>query len=576
MKSQLKGDYDMKFLRNMKVRTKLTILIIFASCLTVAIGLIGFVYMKDMAKDTKDMYAEQLQPIQTIGKLRANNKAMDGYMLEAMLSEDKAYSKQLVDNIGKLIQENISMEKPELFIDDVLNMDDYGKMVGALSDTRKKSLDLAAQNKNKEAYAVYVNDVKPLNEQLDQNVTKLRDAHDSYAAEVDKANDAKVKKANVIFLIVIVVGLYLIISFGIMISVLITRPLKSIQELMKDAANGDLTHRGEYDTQDELGQLNTSYNHMIDSIKDTIGTVNENAEMVVASSAQLSASAEQSTQASTHIASTIQDLAQGSEHQLQSIEESNQAIQRITGYAQQISDNMNAVSTSATDSAEMSAAGEKKIREMIDQMQTINDNVAGLGEAVKRLNERSAEIGSINSVITSIADQTNLLALNAAIEAARAGEHGKGFAVVADEVRKLAEQSVQSADQIKALIGTIQNETSDTLANMDETIKGVEVGIEVAKTAGDSFTDIEQSIQKVAEQLGDVAEAISQLTDGSQKVADSISNVKAVAETAAAGSQTVSAGTEEQLASMEEIETSANSLAEVSDELQHAVRRFKI
>src|SRR5699024_7585709 len=121
---------------------------------------------------------------------------------------------------------------------------------------------------------------------------------------------------------------------------------------------------------------------------------------------------------------------------------------------------------------------------MIDQMNEINENVSGLGTAVRALGERSAEIGTINDAITAIADQTNLLALNAAIEAARAGEHGKGFAVVADEVRKLAEQSVQSADQIAYPMGSIQKVRDEGLTSMETTVDGVATGSRFEERGG--------------------------------------------------------------------------------------------
>jgi len=566
----------MNVLKNLKVKTKLILLIVLASILTAAIGLTGLTYMQDMAKDTKSMYEDQLQPIRSLGKIRANNKAVDSYLLESMITEDQAYTEQLNKQMDELVKENMAMEKPELFDAKTVDAETYGQVADAFTQARKKVAELTVQNKNKEAYKLYTTELKAASEKFDEAVIKLRNAHEKRAADVNKENNENTDTITLVFFIVIVLGIGVLILIGLVIARMITKPLSEIGDLMKKAEAGDFTERGSYQAKDELGQLTTSFNHMVGSITQTIQTVNENAEMVVASSAQLSASAEQSTEASSHIASTIQELALGSEQQLRSVEESNHIIQEISGYAEQINDNTAEVSKSADISTTLSVEGDKVIKQMIQQMQEINTNVQGLSQSVQALSDRSTEIGNINAVITNIADQTNLLALNAAIEAARAGEHGKGFAVVADEVRNLAEQSVQSADQIKKLIETIQSDTNEALSNMESTTKGVAVGIEVAETAGNAFNQIEESIKGVSSQFADVAAAITDLAKGTQRVAASMIAVKEVAENAAASSQTVSAGTEEQLASMEEISTSATSLATISDELQHTVRRFKL
>ena len=566
----------MGILRNLKVGQKLLILIATAGLLLLVIGGSGYSYMLSMAKDTKKMYTEQLLTIDSLAKLRSNIKDMNAYMLEAMLSKDKAYSKELVNSIQTLNNANLSKEKPELFPEEVINVETYKSLAEEFSNLREHALELAAENKNQEAYDYYVKEVKTQGKELESALNRIITYHEERAKNVDRENDDKVTTASIIIITVIVAGLVLLAVGGTLISRTITSPLNAIRKMLARAGDGDLTERSSYDSKDEIGQLAVSYNDMAANMKDTLNLVSGNAEMVVASSAQLNASAQQSTEASVHIANTIQELASGSERQLRSVEESTTAIEQISNHAISINDNVTSVTDNAAETAQISADGKKSIDEMIWQMNEISSNVEGLGKTIQALSERSAEIGTINDAITAIADQTNLLALNAAIEAARAGEHGKGFAVVADEVRKLAEQSVQSAEQIASLITTIQTDTKETIQSMETTATGVARGIDVAQTAGSSFESIERAIRNVNGQINDVADSITELTSGTQQVAASISSVKDIAEEAAAISQTVSAGTEEQVASMEEIETSATNLAEISEELQTAVSKFKL
>ncbi|MEY8742404.1 methyl-accepting chemotaxis protein [Bacillales bacterium AN1005] len=192
------------------------------------------------------------------------------------------------------------------------------------------------------------------------------------------------------------------------------------------------------------------------------------------------------------------------------------------------------------------------------------------------MNDRSHEIGHITNVITGISAQTNLLALNAAIEAARAGEHGKGFAVVADEVRKLAEESTNSTEQIANLIQLIQNETNVTLETMEKAAEEVQSGLNVVNVAGSSFEKIEQAVNGVVSQIEDISESLKKLSRGTNSVKDSIKNVSNVAQESSMITQNISAATEEQLASMEEITSSSLALAKLADDLQVIINQFKI
>jgi len=208
-------------------------------------------------------------------------------------------------------------------------------------------------------------------------------------------------------------------------------------------------------------------------------------------------------------------------------------------------------------------------------MKMIQSTVQALENTVQTLSERSNEIGRIVEAITQIADQTNLLALNAAIEAARAGEHGKGFAVVADEVRKLAEQSAQSTMQIKDIIDYIQADTKLAVESMSAGSAEVLKGIDVTNMAGKSFKEISDNVQSVTYEIGQISETAKVISEHSNQVAMGIESVLQRTNENTASAQNISAATEEQLASMEEIAASAEALAKMSENLQQTIRQFK-
>jgi methyl-accepting chemotaxis protein len=195
---------------------------------------------------------------------------------------------------------------------------------------------------------------------------------------------------------------------------------------------------------------------------------------------------------------------------------------------------------------------------------------------VANLGERSVQIGQIVDTISGIAGQTNLLALNAAIEAARAGEQGRGFAVVADEVRKLAEQSQDATKQIADLIQEIQGETDKAVVAMNQGTHEVKVGTEVVSVAGQAFGEITLLITQVSDQIQDISAAIQQVTSGSQLIVSSVQDIDGISKKVAEEAETVSAATEEQSASMEEIAASSQSLAKMARDLEAAVSKFTV
>ncbi|WP_408605284.1 methyl-accepting chemotaxis protein [Bacillus timonensis] len=315
---------------------------------------------------------------------------------------------------------------------------------------------------------------------------------------------------------------------------------------------------------------------MAKSLREVIQQVGLNADQVAASAEQLTASSEQTNDATKQIAETMQQVASGVDKQVKSIDETSQTVNEMATGVQQIAGSAQQVTSSALETTEKASEGRQSIKTVVNQMSSINDTFTELSGVVKGLGQRSVEIGQIIEVITGIADQTNLLALNAAIEAARAGEHGRGFAVVADEVRKLAEQSATSSNQIAQLILAIQNETNKAVETMEVATEEVVSGIGLVNTAGTAFTQIEDSITDVTTQIQEVSAAVQQMAAGTEQMVQSMQLITEIAEESGSGTQEVSAATEEQLASMDEISASAGALAHMAEDLQEVISKFKM
>ena len=277
-----------------------------------------------------------------------------------------------------------------------------------------------------------------------------------------------------------------------------------------------------------------SLNHVVRNLRQMISGLDDHATNLASNSEQLSASAEENGAAVSEVAAAANEFAS-------TVEQMANQSQDMTRSASEISD--------------MVLNGETSITDALQNTSELRYGLQELGSVIKGLGERSNEIGQIVEVITAIADQTNLLALNAAIEAARAGEHGRGFAVVADEVRKLAEQSSQAAEEITALIVAIQGETELAVQSMHRDSQRMELTASVVEHAGESFEAIIQQVDTITAQITQIDTEIEMIGTGSQEIA---------------------ASTEQQSASVEEAASATQTLAVMAGSLKELVGKFKL
>lgn len=359
----------------------------------------------------------------------------------------------------------------------------------------------------------------------------------------------------------------------------ILAPIQHLVTVSNDVAKGILTKKvGDQVTirTDELGRLGSSINIMISNFHTLIKEVASTIERVASSSKELSASSEQTTNATHQITTAIQDVASGSETQMQGALESSKAVEEMATDIQRISETIITVSSDSIKTEKEAEKGNQAILQAVQQMEEINNSFNISSATVNQLTERSKEIGQIASLITDIADQTNLLALNATIEAARAGEQGKGFAVVADEVKKLAEQTALSSKQVSDLIRLIQQDSNSSVQAMSTVSEDVHEGLKQIHEVGKAFERILLATQHVAQQTNEVSIISKQMSQSTEKVNTSMEAMAIIAKQSAQSSQNIAASSEEQLASMEEITLSSESLTQMAQQLKELIATFKI
>ncbi|GKU80742.1 methyl-accepting chemotaxis protein [Niallia sp. NCCP-28] len=393
-----------------------------------------------------------------------------------------------------------------------------------------------------------------------------------YKNEIVQASDNLIKIIIVIEILTIMVG----VSVAFYVTRLITKPLNDLKTSANIISQGNLTEAIKIKSQDEIGELGDAFQNMNENLRQLIIQVDENTEQVATASEELSAASEQTRAATEYVGASIQDIAFDAEKQTSAIDNTVLAIEEIAKGVKKISFNTESVNKQANNTAFHAEEGESFVKRNVEQMNTIYAHVNESDQMIQELNDRSSKINEIITVISQIAEQTNLLALNAAIEAARAGEQGKGFAVVADEVRKLAEQSQSSAKQITDLVQEIQLQTEQSAEKMNKAAKSVGTGIQISNDTIIKFNEILKGVKSIAPQIAEISTTVKVVSEEVSAVSSTTNELADIAKKNAAASDAVAASTQEQIASLEEVNASAKALADSSEELQGIIRRFTV
>ena len=416
----------------------------------------------------------------------------------------------------------------------------------------------------KKIYAAIYDDQASCNEGLEEAVTASENKFASFESLIHIVG---ILFAGILAFVVII--LYVLVKN-------IKNSVEHIVTVTEKAAQGDLSHDIKIESQDEFGTISTQFNAVMQHMRTALGEVQQAAVQVSSSAETMLASINKTGDLVQNVALSVTSAVDNTDSQKNDIAETDARVKNMEQSVEQSVKAMELGLKSVEQTAIHAAAGNDTARKTVTQMNQIALAVEESAMIVEELGENSKEIGSIVEVISGIADQTNLLALNAAIEAARAGEHGRGFAVVADEVRKLAENSHESAQKISVIVGTIQKTTENAMETMKAASQQVTEGRNNVESTGNSFSEIvnmikiaEENSRKVMELVGNMRAPIEDIVERTEKISNM--SVEVVAKM-----DEISMSTAEQSMSVVEIFEKSGALEDLAKNLENTVHEFKL
>lgn len=553
----------------LQILSSFIILLVFVSCFTAY----SYFSNQGMEKKAISLVEQDMIVLNASQNLAMSSSVRLSAALSYVTSGDEKYI-EVFNEYRKMAEENNSI------------IEKYDN-----SDKRQKLVETAREwsnGVNKDVFEVYQNGDK---EQALKNltainslVTEVRTGYEEIAKERAKAinlvgKDVVNTSSNnkTIGLIVSLIMTVLGVVIAILTANQISKPVKVVSVRMDEMADGHLNHEPLPITRrDEIGVLMTAANEMNAKMKEAMQSIATVSETVASSSEELAQSSNEVKTGTEQVASTMQELAAGTETQASASSDLAETMTTFARHIQETTDEGNALKQHSSQVQQLTATGKELMTTSTDQMATINEIVLDSVRKVEGLNEQSAEISKLVSVIDDISNQTNLLALNAAIEAARAGEHGKGFAVVADEVRKLAEQVQFSVTDISTIVNRIQSETGSVTHSLQAGYEEVKKGTIQINNTNSTFDQISGAVEDMIENIDTISNNLEKVLKDTEVINRSIDEIASISEESAAGVEQTTATVQEASSTMEMISKSAGQLAGMAEQLNSQLQKFKL
>lgn len=435
-----------------------------------------------------------------------SNANYDAKKIESLGKEQVAIVDKTIQDVKKQLgSKSMSQEEKKIYQAVLEQLDEYRKPVEGVIEIAGGDLATATM-----FMGTADDKFQILNKNLGDLITletKLIEGQYSFAM-------SSFQKVLFVSLAVLAIAVVFSLAISFFMTKIISTPIKKTIEVIEDISKGDLTKRVDVLSCDEIGEMGSHFNAFVEKLHQAIVHVARSSTDVSSAATTLDNAAEQMATGVEEAAAQVNSVATASEE--------------MSTTSSEIAQNCVMAAKSSEKANSAAIAGEEIINETVNVMQRINERVKESARIIKQLGTRSDQIGEVVGLINDIADQTNLLALNAAIEAARAGEHGRGFAVVADEVRKLAERTTEATKEIGDTIQAMQAETKEAVSSMEEGVREVEIGSVEAGKSGDALNDILKQINAATVEINQIAVASEQQTATTNEIATNIQQISEV------------------------------------------------
>jgi len=571
---------DFSFFRNRSLAQKIVFLVVIMALFLAGAGAISQAFLAKANQRSASIYEDHLLPVRYLGDLRALLKTNENLVLKLATTttdwrqrEIKAQLPGIDSETSELLEAYQGLKLSE---DQAQQVNVIRRIFDLFLKQRERIILLAEAGDHEQAYQAYM-DIVPQLDALHNSLNALAGLHESAAEQLQLENAEESRRAAVLNLLVIIAGVAIMLALGLWMAKVLSAPLVRMVGQMDQVAQGNLVFAiSGTAAKDEIGRLQSSLHEMVLSLRNLIQGVTETSADLSRSSQELTAVAERTSEAAGRIAAAVGEVAAGSQLQLQEAEETTRAMREMARGVERIAEFSSAVSEKSANMQDEAAKGNQMAAQVEGQMHSIRERVESLQAVARALEDRSGNIGRVTELMREMARQTHLLSLNASIEAARAGKAGSGFAVVAEEVRKLAVESQRSAKQIADMIVQIEEQVRESLAATEAVVREVTAGAQIVGEAHRAFEHLHISSREVAAQIQEVSAATQELAAGARQVLSSVEKVILQAQISEEKSRGINLSSQDQLEMMRGVLSAAGSLDGAVHRLKQAVGRFRL
>jgi len=539
-------------LRNLGIAPRAAICFTIMALLVLFLGIMSLNKMADLNQSTTSIAADGLVPTRLLGELADTTtrfRTMSYVVLVNRAPADVAKAEARLDVLTK--KANRIVEDYAPLVSGPEEADKFRQFKEAMGNyliAQNKLLEVSRAGRDAEIPGLISGDLKRYSDQMAPLLEWMLEVNrkDSEASVVDAGNQY-VNARNIIIAVLVLTALMTVL-LAVVLTRSIVRPLSDAVRAAENVAQGDLTQAVQIQGRDEVTRLQQALQTMQTNLRDTLQ--------------QISGSATQVASAAEELNAVTEEGSRSLQQQNDEIEQAATAVNEMTAAVEEVASNAVSTSTASQQSSSSAIQGSQRVQETVTAIQQMTNDVETTAEQVRSLAGQTRDIGKVLDVIRAIAEQTNLLALNAAIEAARAGEAGRGFAVVADEVRALAHRTQQSTQEIEVMVSGIQQGSSQAVASMQNSSARAQTTLDVARSAGVALEEITRSVGEISDRNLVIASAAEEQAQVSREVDRNLVNIRDLSLQSSAGAN--------------QTNSASHELSRLAVELNQMVGRFKI